>query len=337
MKNFICTADIHIQLKKKIDIGWQEDRYVMLSAKLIELCTANDASLIIAGDLFERSEPSQEELKIAFQFLRTIREAGIETWLVSGNHETISAGVDTFTFLDVGKDLTVDLHYGKYLRLLLPEEETQIDFLNHCDLGVGPMMTDLQYKNSILVTHVRCDFNQFVRAEVDILELCNSYDLTIAGDIHEEFFQELPGGRSLVYTNTPLNKEFQTCNNDSVLLLQVDKNGPKMQRLPMDLPALLQITIEAGDELSALDPRHCYRIAVNGERDALRAFRKPDHPYVLVDKIPTVLEALSERDRETLEAVDDRGLDEDLIVYLGEKGMGESKISRMMSAFKQAA
>ena len=330
-RKFLCSGDWHIWLRKEAPFAWQIDRYMQLFEFLIEACLHNHAELIIAGDLWEKCEPELEEQELAFIFFRMCREAGIEVYLISGNHEQIGPGKDTFQYLDMGKDKTIKLNYqAKPWVHHLPDENCTLHFVNHCSLGTysGPTVTGT--KLNILISHFRCNYNQFVKEEIDVDHLLEPFDLAICSDIHAPY-----SVGKLVYTNHPVNKEFQTSVDTGVVLLTLDKGTAKYERIATNLPSLIQIRIRADEEFPALNETDFYRIEVTGTVPELKTISAPQSNVKLV-KVPEALQVLVQDSGEQEEIIN-ASLDEELASYLKELGYDENKIDRMMMVYKEAA
>lgn len=329
MRRFICTADIHLWLRKEAPDAWQIHRYMMLFELLIKLCQDHQASLIVAGDLFEKAEPDLEEQQLALLFFRMLREAGIEVFAITGNHETLGPGRDTFQHLDMGYLKTVKAHYGKNRKLYMPEEDCSIHFVNHCDLGTYQGPGDTTTKLNILVSHFRCNYTQFVKEELDVERLLLPFDLCIAGDIHAPY-----GLGKLIYTNNPVNKEFQGTVDTGVVLLTVDKGTCMYERIPTHLPALIQVNLRADEDLPELNDTDFYRVEVTGTVPELKQVSVV-LPNVKLVKVPEAVEVLvTGEEPEELKVVSH---EEELIAYMQELGYSDEKITRMMTVYKEAA
>lgn len=329
MQKFVVTADYHIGLRKDVPEAWQLNRYHQLFQQLIETCQSHKAGLIIAGDMWERAKPSLAELKLGMEFFRSLKEAGIKVYLISGNHCTLSEGLDTFQHLDMGQDKTIEVHYQpKVWRLPLPEEKSVLTFMNHCDLTVNPGFA--KTAQNILISHFRCTVNQFIQEEIDVEELLTPFDLCIAGDIHLPY----KDGK-LWYTNQPINKDFERNPETGVILLTVDNGTHKVERIKTDLPKLIQIDCNAEDYPPAMpDPRHFYRVSVTGTPLELKGLQ-PAGSNEKVVPVPIIEEALVPRAEAEAE-LKDRPLEEDLVVYMGELSYSEDRTAAMMTVFREA-
>lgn len=332
MKRFICTADIHVWLRREVPEEWQINRYQMLFRELIFLCRKHDAGLIIAGDLFEKSDPSLEELELVLKFFHDLKSEGIYVALVSGNHETIGNGIDTFQFLDTGPGRTIDVDYGTPWHTYYPQEDATIFFVNHCDLSqfmAEELPQERKANLQILVSHFRCSYNQYVREEIDVAKLLEPFDLCIAGDIHAPF-----NDGKLWYTNNPVNKEFQKSADCGVLLLEIDSGKYQLTRIPLQLPALIQLSSNADEALPETNDTDYYRINVTGTHTELREV-EIDKPNVKVNKVPRVEEALTLAVDE--EVATERSIEDELVSYLRDIGYSDDYVSEMMSALREVA
>lgn len=336
MKKFICTGDIHLWLRRDVPEEWQINRYRLLCQELISLCRQHDAALIIAGDFFEKSDPTQEEVHEGLVFLRTLRQADITVWLITGNHETIANNEDTFCYLDAGHGKTIDINYSRDgLSYINYPDDTQLHLVNHCNLKGYPRMTleelngeyEVGVKHHILVTHFRCNYNMFVKEELNVAELIAPYDLCIAGDIHDSY----QDGK-LIYTNTPLNKEFlkEESVNNGVLLLTIDKGTHTVSRIPVSLPSLIQVTVGAGDKMPHFNKTDFYRVEVTGNLTALRELTLPVDNAKLI-KVPEDSEVLLTSSEDEVEY---QSREEEYSAYLAELDYSPDHIDRMMLVFR---
>lgn len=333
MKSFIATADIHIWIRKDVPEEWQMNRYYTLFDKLIELCGEYDADLILAGDLWEKAHPSPEEISLGLRFFRMLREAEITVYAVSGNHETFAAGVDTFSFMDMGRGKTVDIYYGQNMQVPVQNEYTVLHLVNHCNLEEYmrlPRLTNLfgEGNQHILISHFRCNYNQFVREEIDVDALLEPFDLCIAGDIHAPY----ETGK-LIYTNTPINKEFQRSVECGVLLLTIDKGTSKVERIPLHLPSLVLVTCTAEEykELDNLDTVDFYKIEVSGTVGELKEITSDSNKVKLV-KQPVTDEVLVDIEVDE-EEIKDVPLEQELYDYMQTLGYDDYKRTKMLGVF----
>lgn len=325
MKRFICTGDIHVSIKKDIPEQWQVNRYHLLFTQLAQDCVREEADLIIAGDLLDKAAPTLQELQLVFTFFKVLEDAGVLTYLISGNHETISSGKCTFSYL---KDIlpgNVSLMSGKTLGI---EEDCELHFMSHCDLNFDQgAATD---KTQILVTHFRTGVSTYILEELDTEKLCAPYDLVIAGDIHSNYEKG-----KLVYTNQPINSCFETKPDTGGLLLELDQGLASYRRIKTNLPSLVQVNCESVEDLDKciFNTTDFYRVSVTGSLKELRA-AKVNLPNVKLDRLPRISD-LVEDYSESESACEEMALDMQLVEYLKKVPYSEDNIQKMLDIWKE--
>lgn len=323
MKKFIVSGDQHIGLKQGIPKPWQINRYNQLFDSYVSMCKEHEADLILAGDWFEKVEPDPDELEMSLKFFRRLKEEGIETWLIAGNHETISKGVNTFDKLDVGKDKTIKVHFGKDMILPLPEEQTNILFRNHSELDYPLEVNKVYPEQWILISHFRPTINIHIKEEIDVAKLIQPFDLVLAGDIHMPHQEG-----KLWYTNSPINKIFETNPECGCLLLKVFDGKSSVERIPMNLPALVQVntTAEKFNDLKLNDTDY-YRVEVTGTPEQLRDVVTVKENVKLL-KVPTFQEVLVKL--EEVKEAQNVSLEDEYVGYMANLNYKEEDISRLM-------
>lgn len=308
-------------------------RYEGLFDTLLSLCKSNEASLILAGDWFHKAEPDLEEIQLTMQFFRRCKDSNIEVYIIAGNHESIAPKVNTLQFLDMGKDKTINVHFNDVGTLDILDEATSIYFLSHSHLPKSSNATELfQFyagHTNILISHFRCNVNQFIKEEVNVDLLSMPFDLVIAGDIHQSF----ETGK-VIYTNQPLNSIFEKKSDTSVILLSVCAGKFAVKRIKTELPSLIQIncTCEeyAGLKLNGTD---YYRVEVTGTLPELRLIQA--QPNVKVVKQPLVDVVLTAQEDEVTETHEEQKIELGLTKYLNDLNYSDSKISRLMEVWSE--
>ena len=94
--HFIHIADSHLG-------GWREDRMRNLNRNSFEYVMnytikVKPDFLLIAGDLFNTSIPSLDEIKFATRLLKKVKDSGIRIYYIAGSHDYSPSGK---TMLDV--------------------------------------------------------------------------------------------------------------------------------------------------------------------------------------------------------------------------------------------
>lgn len=84
---FLHTSDLHIGLKL-CEYGMNDDlRHILAEIKNIALEKECDA-VVIAGDIYDRSNPSPESVTVFDEFVSSLAESRITVLAVSGNHDS---------------------------------------------------------------------------------------------------------------------------------------------------------------------------------------------------------------------------------------------------------
>lgn len=82
---FLHTADLHIGKRLPGGYSLEEDQRHILAQILS--CAEEADAVLIAGDLFDKSQPSQDALRTAGQFLSSLAGMKKPVFLISGNHD----------------------------------------------------------------------------------------------------------------------------------------------------------------------------------------------------------------------------------------------------------
>lgn len=334
MRKFICTADIHIIIKKDIPEEWQTKRYLQLFRTLVADCKEQNAQLIIAGDLFEKAAPSLQELQLMYVFFDMLQKENIQTYLIAGNHCTLGEELSTFHYLRESFPERVLCMPAMHIML---KEDTIIHFKNHCDLkrvdDLSEYEADYPGYTHLLVTHVRATVGEYIKEEVDIRKLCDPYKLVIAGDIHSDYEDG-----NLVYTDQPINSQFATNPTGGYILLTIEKGkDPVWERVPLFLPRLLQVTCDIVDlptVLAGTTKVDFYRLVVTGNQKELRGVRIAQ-PNISLQRVPLLDTAIPE-DIEEMQRVDLLPLDAQLVEYLRLLNYAEDKVESLLSIWKES-
>lgn len=80
-------GDLHLG-KSLCDFNLIEDQKYMLEQVLREAGEQKTDAVLIAGDVYDKSIPSEEAVRLLDWFLRRLSKSGMETFLISGNHDS---------------------------------------------------------------------------------------------------------------------------------------------------------------------------------------------------------------------------------------------------------
>ncbi len=80
-------ADLHIG-KSLNDYSLLEDQRYILEQILSLIKERQVDAVLIAGDVYDKSIPSEEAVKLLDYFLCSLSASGVNTYLISGNHDS---------------------------------------------------------------------------------------------------------------------------------------------------------------------------------------------------------------------------------------------------------
>jgi DNA repair exonuclease SbcCD nuclease subunit len=260
----ICaTGDIHIKLNQKnVPVQWYKDRFSMFVEQLQEMQKQADM-LVIMGDIFDRANPTVEEVEVYFELISSCK---VPTIAFAGNHEALTRNTTILSFL---KKATNDLN---------PLVTIIDDYFSNEVFDIIPYnrLKDKEFpepNNKILLTHVRGAIEPHVKPEIDLTRL-DGWDVVLAADLHSYKNSQ----RNILYPGSPYTTSFhrEEVKTGAILL---DSETLKHEWLEFKLPQLIRKTIKAGETPVATDFHHTI-FDVEGSLLELSSMRDSD----LIDK-----------------------------------------------------
>ena len=330
MPNLVITADWHIRIKPDIDEQWQLNRYKLLINEVIKVCHEHDGILVLAGDILDRNRPSLSELKLVMHLLHKANAMGIQTYLISGNHESLGLGASTYDFLSPFMAKLENVSYNTSQEIFVPlEDDVDLYLVGHpalADYELGDLRPN---KTNILVSHFRPTVNQFIQEEIDVEKFIAPFDVCFAGDIHLPLTLH---DAKLIYVNHPVNSCFEKLPDCSLVLAKASGAGMAYKRIPLALPNLVQINTTPEAYSEPEDDFNFYRVEITGSPEELRSI-KSSKPTVKLLKVPEVLDAFAEVAEDS--EIQDVALEDALVGYMKELNMDEENISQMMAVYRE--
>lgn len=234
MSRLLFSADWHIKLgQKNVPREWQVKRFKMLYSELEDLIEDRKiVAHIIGGDIFD-SVPKLEELKLFSEFLINVK---VPTFIFDGNHE---AGRKGKTFLEHVKPVFENLNKNVIV-LLGCQELMGMDVIPYTDLKT---FDPQNFKNKILLTHVRGEIPPHVQPEIDLQKL-DRWDLVLAGDLHSHSNSQ----RNIVYPGSPMTTTFHRTQTKTGVII-FDNETLEWEWKALKLPQLLRKTVESEEEM----------------------------------------------------------------------------------------
>lgn len=303
---FFHLSDLHLG-KAVNGFSMIEDQKYILSQILELVRQEKPEAVLIAGDVYDRSVPSEEAVGLLDDFLAALSDLETEILLISGNHD--SAGRLAFGGRLMRKNIHVSPVYrGKvepvtledawgpvdfYLlpflkpalvRPWLPEEEIT-SYTDALAAAIRQMQPDPARRN-VLLAHqfvtgaARSDSEELSVGGTDNVDasVFDPFDYAALGHIHGPQYVGRPGVR---YCGTPLKYSFSELRQQkSVTLVTLEQKGSlTLRTLPLT-PLRDWAEIRGSfEELTALETRGrfervkgCYlRVVLTDEEDPINA------------------------------------------------------------------
>lgn len=254
-------SDLHIG-KKVNEYSMLQDQVYILKEILQIIDDEKVETVIIAGDVYDRSLPPNEALELFDEFLYQLSSRNVNVFVISGNHdspERISYGGRMMTenkiFLSPVYDgnvkpITLNDDYGEVNFYLLPfvrpadirryfPDENIENYTDAVKVAIDNMNVDFSERN-ILVTHQFVTGAELSESEDIIVggtdnvsgEVFDGFDYVALGHIHRE---QTVGKDNIRYCGTPLKYSFSEAKHiKSVTILDFnDKGNIEYSKIPL--------------------------------------------------------------------------------------------------------
>lgn len=253
----IHLSDLHLG-KRVNEFSMIEDQEYILNQILDIIDREHPAGVLIAGDVYDKAVPPIEAVQLLDSFLECLSSRGVETFLISGNHDSPErlsfasglinqAGIHISTSLSSGNLFRLEDEYGPVWIHLLP-------FIKPAHVrSAYPGCEIATYTDAVREAVARMDLNpnerqvvvahQFVtgahRSESEELSLGGSdnvdvsvfhaFDYVALGHLHRPQHLERDTVR---YSGTPLKYSFSECHDrKSVTVVELKEKGNVSIRL----------------------------------------------------------------------------------------------------------
>lgn len=254
-------SDLHIG-KRVNEYSMLQDQIYILKEILQIIDDEKVETVIIAGDVYDRSLPPNEALGLFDEFLYQLSGRNVNVFVISGNHdspERISYGGRMMTenkiFLSPVYDgnvkpITLNDDYGEVNFYLLPfvrpadirryfPDENIENYTDAVKVAIDNMNVDFNERN-ILVTHQFVTGAELSESEDIIVggtdnvsgEVFDGFDYVALGHIHRE---QTVGKDNIRYCGTPLKYSFSEAKHiKSVTILDFnDKGNIEYSKIPL--------------------------------------------------------------------------------------------------------
>lgn len=272
----------------------------------------NIKTLLIAGDVYDKSVPSAEAVKIFDAFLVGLSKAGVEVFIISGNHdsnERISFGADLMALsgVHIAKALTkstkdikpcvISDQFGQINIYMIPfikpihvktafETEDVLSYTQALKMLIDNIQVDTFARN-IIVAHQfvtggqKCESEQISVGGTDNVDssVFDVFDYVALGHLHGP---QYVGRETLRYCGSPLKYSFSEINHKKSLTIINLKNKGDIQLEFIPLVPLRDWQeirgtyneLMAKDFYAKLNLQNYYRVILTDEDDVPNALER---------------------------------------------------------------
>lgn len=249
---FIHLSDLHLGIRVN-DFSMSEDQRYILDRILDIIDSEAPDGIIIAGDIYDKSMPPAEAVAMFDDFISSIAERKIKTFIISGNHDSAERIAFGSRIMNAGgiylspvyngdiKPVVMEDEYGAVniymlpfvrpsaVRAFYPDDDTD-SYSSAVGTAVKHMNADFSQRN-IIITHqfvtgaVRSDSEDVSVGGTDNVsaDIFADFDYTALGHIHKP--QNI-GSERIRYCGTPLKYSFSEAKQDkSVTVIELGKKG----------------------------------------------------------------------------------------------------------------
>ncbi|MDD6037381.1 MAG: exonuclease SbcCD subunit D [bacterium] len=287
----IHLSDLHIG-KRVNEFSMIEDQRYILAQILHIIDETSPDGVLISGDVYDKSVPSEEAVKLLDEFLTKLAGRDVEVFIISGNHDSAvklsfasglidqsgihispvyNGKVTPFVLSDAHVSVNVYmLPFVKPIdvRAAFPEEADRMkDYTDACRVAIEHMEVDETACNVLLAHQFvtgasRCESEEISVGGLDNVDVTvfDSFDYVALGHIHGP--QKI-GRETVRYCGTPLKYSFsEEKHHKSVTIVTIaDKNRIEIETKDLhplhDLRQIRgsyeELTCKAGYEGTATD------------------------------------------------------------------------------------
>lgn len=332
-------SDLHLG-KKLNEFSMIEDQEFILREILGIIGEEKPNGVLIAGDVYDKSIPSEEAMRLWDDFLISLAAMKVPVFAISGNHDSAirfsnhgklvdSTGIHLspvydgsakcFTLTDGG--ITVNIHMLPFVKPVtvrgIFEGEEIADYTDACRVAVRHMDLDKSDKSAknILIAHqfvtgaVRCDSEEVSVGGLDNVDasVFDDFDYVALGHIHGK---QTIGRETVRYSGTPLKYSFsEKDHKKSITVVNVDAGGVSVSEIPLKpLHDLREIRgtyeeLTARDNYADTNTDDYIHAVLTDENDVVNAFGKLQTIYPNLMKL-SYDNARTREQRDVSDAVD---------------------------------
>lgn len=249
---FIHLSDLHLG-KRVNEFSMIEDQEYILTKIINVIDEEEPDGVLIAGDVYDRTIPSEDAMKLWDNFLIKLAKRKVPVYAISGNHDSAVRFADHSKLVETtgihlapvfngevemvsveDKDGKVNIYMLPFVkpvvvRQFFPEEEIK-DYTDACRVVVEHMNVNEKERN-ILIAHqfvtgaARCESEEVVVGGLDNVDVSvfDVFDYVALGHIHGK---QSIGRETVRYCGTPLKYSFSEKDHQkSVSVVEIGKKG----------------------------------------------------------------------------------------------------------------
>lgn len=322
LMKILHLADLHIG-KKINEFSMIEDQKFILKQILKIIDNIKPDVIIIAGDVYDKTIPTVEAVEVLDNFIFEISKRRINTFIISGNHdsaERLSFGAKILKF---GKIYISPVFEGKVSKYTLTDEKGEINFyllpflkpvnvkkyfpneeiISYNDaakLMVKNMNIDISQRN-ILIAHqfvTESKESENISDQINVGGIDNissnifdDFDYVALGHIHRAY--SIGKNKRVRYCGSPLKYSLSEINVEkSVTVVELDsKNDFKMKTIPLIPLRDMQVIKGSFEEISKksfycdMNTKNFTAITLTDENDVPNALQKLRNIYENILKL----------------------------------------------------
>ncbi len=253
-------SDLHLGKRLK-EISLIDDQKYILKEIFTAASREKPDGILIAGDIYDRSVPSEEAMKLWDDFLVSLAEKKIPVFVVSGNHDSAIRLADHSELVDMAGihfspvydgnvkccvlkagEETVNIYMLPFIkpavvRSFFPDEEIS-DYTDACRVALSQVNIDSSATN-ILMAHQfvtgaeRCESEEVVVGGLDNVnaDVFDAFDYVALGHIHGK--QHIKR-ETVRYCGTPLKYSFSEKNHHkSITVVNIKEKEITLDEIPL--------------------------------------------------------------------------------------------------------
>ena len=258
---FLHISDLHLG-KRVNEFSMIEDQKYILKEILTIANDQKPDGILIAGDVYDRSIPTEDAMKLWDEFLISLAEKKIQVFAISGNHDSAIRFSDHGALVDAAgihlspvydgeaKCFQLEDKYGEIniymlpfikpaiIKSIFPMEEIS-DYTDACRVAIKYMHVKKNERN-ILIAHQfvtgakRCESEEIIVGGLDNVSagIFDDFDYVALGHIHGK--QSIKRD-TIRYCGTPLKYSFSEKDHmKSVTVVEMGKKGKvKINEVPL--------------------------------------------------------------------------------------------------------